>query len=167
LHSLAIHRFQVYAEDLSIFEIFDAIKADFMLLTRVDPNGWVRDFLREKVQAAFEKDHSVFRNEALLETLDNVVLGKLLMKWVVEMYDEKVLRMIQDEKGVRVVMKKSMEIPESEGTRRGADEQELVTPVVEERYAQETSEHGSVHTEGFRTISCPSDEGVLWWMRLI
>jgi hypothetical protein len=159
LHSLAIHRFQVYAEDLSIFEIFDAIKADFMLLTRVDPNGWVRDFLREKVQAAFEKDHSVFRNEALLETLDNVVLGKVLMKWVVEMYDEKVLRMIQDEKGVRVVMKKSMEIPESEGTRRGADEQELVTPVVEERYAQETSEHGSVHTEGFRTISCPSDEG--------
>jgi hypothetical protein len=133
-----------HALQLTIFEILDAVKVDF---TRLEPDSWVHGFLRKKTQEAFEHDHSVFRNEALLETLDNVALGKVVMRWVVEMYDEKVSHMIKEEEKVRASLKEMLEEPM------------FVTPVVDECCAQQASEHESVETEEFCTISCPSEEG--------
>jgi hypothetical protein len=144
LQNLAIREMEEHALQLTIFEILDAVKADF---TRLEPDSWVHGFLRKKTQEAFEHDHSVFRNEALLETLDNVALGKVVMRWVVEMYDEKVSHMIKEEEKVRASLKEMLEEPM------------LVTPVVDECCAQQASEHESVETEEFCTISCPSEEG--------
>jgi hypothetical protein len=144
LQNLAIREMEEHALQLTIFEILDAVKVDF---TRLEPDSWVHGFLRKKTQEAFEHDHSVFRNEALLETLDNVALGKVVMRWVVEMYDEKVSHMIKEEEKVRASLKEMLEEPM------------LVTPVVDECCAQQASEHESVETEEFCTISCPSEEG--------
>jgi hypothetical protein len=144
LQNLAIWEMEEHALQLTIFEILDAVKVDF---TRLEPDSWVHGFLRKKTQEAFEHDHSVFRNEALLETLDNVALGKAVMRWVVEMYDEKVSHMIKEEEKVRASLKEMLEEPM------------LVTPVVDECCAQQVSEHESVETEEFCTISCPSEEG--------
>jgi DNA segregation ATPase FtsK/SpoIIIE-like protein len=158
LRLLAIREFKAHAENLNIFEIFDAIKADFKDLASLESDGWIHGFLHKKIQEAFEHDHRVFKNEALLETLDNAVLGKVVMRWVVEMYDENMSRMILEEKEARVIMEKRMEILESGAIECATSGQELVPPVVDECRAQEASEHGSVHTEGFHTISCPSEE---------
>jgi hypothetical protein len=151
LHLLAIREFQAHAEKLNIFEIFDAIKADFKDLASLESDGWIHGFMRKKTQEAFEHDHRVFKNEALLKTLDNVTLAKVVMTWVIEMYDDKVSRMIKEEEKVRASSKEMLE------------EQMLVTPVVDECCTQQVSEHGSEHgsieTEGFCTISCPSEEG--------
>lgn len=125
----------------------------------MDPDGLMHGFLHKKTQEAFEHDHSSFRSEALLETLENVVLGKVVMKWVVEMYEEKVSRMVKNEEEVRALIKKDKSVFESGGTIYTMGEQELVTPMVDECCVQETSEHGSVQTEGFSTISLPSEEG--------
>jgi hypothetical protein len=144
LQNLAIREMEEHALQLTIFEILDAVKTHF---SGLEPDSWVHGFLRRKTQEAFEQDYSVFRNEALLETLDNVTLAKVVMTWVVEMYDDKVSRMIKEEEKVRASLKEMLE------------EQMLVTPVVDEYCAQQVSEHGSVETEGFCTISCPSEEG--------
>jgi hypothetical protein len=144
LQNLANREMERHALQLTIFEILDAVKVDF---TRLEPDSWVHGFLRKKTQEAFEHDHSVFRNEALLETLDNVALGKVVMRWVVEMYDEKVSHMIKEEEKVRASLKEMLEEPM------------FVTPVVDECCAQQASEHESVETEEFCTISCPSEEG--------
>jgi hypothetical protein len=161
----------MYAAHLSIFEILDTVKEDFTRLTHLESNGWVHVFLREKAQAAFEKDHTIFKNEALLATLDNVVLGKLVMKWVAEIYDDKIQRMLAAERVMEADAKDWMDKYTSvlqklhnagcvdEVQQDVVDEQELVTPVVDECCVQEASEHGSVETDGFCTISCPSVEG--------
>jgi hypothetical protein len=167
----AIRHIQTHAEHLSIFEMLDAVKEDFTRLTHLQSDGWVHAFLREKAQAAFEKDHAVFRNDALLSTLDNAVLGKLVMNWVTEIYDEKMKQMFAAESAAKADAKDWMGKYTSvlqklhnagcgdEIQQDMVDEQELLTPVVDEFFAQEASEHGSVETDGFCTISCPSEEG--------
>jgi hypothetical protein len=147
LNHLATGQIQAYAENLNIFEILHAVKDDF---ARLEPDSWVHEFLRAKAVAAFEADHSVFRDEALLATLDSVVLGKVVMRWVVEMYDDKVSRMMKEVEQVMVIAKKNTEM---------LKEQMLVTPLVDECCAEQVSDHGSVETEEFCTISCPSEEG--------
>jgi hypothetical protein len=147
LNHLATGQIQAYAENLNIFEILHAVKDDF---ARLEPDSWVHEFLRAKAVAAFEADHSVFRDEALLATLDSVVLGKVVMRWVVEMYDDKVSRMMKEVEQVMVIAKKNTEM---------LKEQMLVTPLVDECCAQQASDHGSVETEEFCTISCPSEGG--------
>jgi hypothetical protein len=147
LNHLATGQIQTYAENLNIFEILHAVKDDF---ARLEPDSWVHEFLRAKAAAAFETEHSVFRDEALLATLDSVVLGKVVMRWVVEMYDDKVSRMMKQVEQVIVIAKKNTEM---------LKEQMLVTPVVDECCAQQASDHGSVETEDFCTISCPSEGG--------
>jgi hypothetical protein len=168
LQQLTMQEVEKHAATLEIFEVLDAVKDDF---ARLDPRGWVYDFLREKAQAAFEKDHTIFRNEALSATLDNVVLGKLVMQWVVEMYDEKIKRMLAVERAAEADAKGWMDKYTSvlqrlhnagggdEAQQGVVDEQELVTPMVDECCTQEASEYGSEETEGFCTISCPSVEG--------
>jgi hypothetical protein len=167
LQHLTKQEIEKHAATLEVFEILDAVKDDF---ARINSQGWVYDFLREKAQVAFEKDHTIFKNEALLATLDNAVLGKLVMQWVVEMYDEKFKRMLAVERAAEADAKDWMEkynsvLQKLHNVGCGdmiqqdvIEEQELITPVVDECCAQEVSEHGSVETDGFCTISCPSEE---------
>jgi hypothetical protein len=147
LQNLANREMERHALQLTIFEILDAVKANFRGL---EPDSWVHGFLRRKTQEAFEQDYSVFKNEALLETLDNVTLARVVMTWVVEMYDDKVSRMMKEVEQVIALTKKNTEMLE---------EQMLVTPVVDECCAEQVSDHGSVETEEFCTISCPSEGG--------
>jgi hypothetical protein len=147
LQNLANREMERHALQLTIFEILDAVKANFRGL---EPDSWVHGFLRRKTQEAFEQDYSVFKNEALLETLDNVTLARVVMTWVVEMYDDKMSRMMKEVEQVIAIAKKNTEMFE---------EQMLVTPVVDECCAEQVSDHGSVETEEFCTISCPSEEG--------
>jgi hypothetical protein len=168
LQHLTKQEIEKHAATLEVFEILDAVKDDF---ARINSQGWVYDFLREKAQAAFEKDHTIFKNEALLATLDNAVLGKLVMQWVVEMYDEKFKGMLAVERAAEAdakdwmdkynsVLQKLHNVGCGDMIQQDViEEQELITPVVDECCAQEVSEHGSVETDGFCTISCPSEEG--------
>jgi hypothetical protein len=160
LNFLAIYHIQIHAEHMSIFEILDAVKEDFTRLTHLDSDGLVHTVLREKVEAAFEKDHTIFRNEALLSTVDNAVLGKLVMKWVTEIYDEKIKRMFAVERVMEANVKDWMDKYTSvlQKLHNAGCGDEVQQGVVDECCAIEASEHGSVGTEEFRTISCLSEE---------
>jgi hypothetical protein len=157
LQRLAVHTMEMHAERLDIFEILEAIQDDF---TRLEPDSWVHGFLRKKAQAAFEADHSVFRNDAFLRTLDNVVLGKVLMRWVMEMYDEKVSRMIAVAEDTSRMLGECNQVVQSHDM--VVDEQDLVVPVVDEgpteEYPAEACPAEEYPAEEYPAEACPAEE---------
>jgi hypothetical protein len=164
LQHLATHVMEIYAAQLTVFEVLDAIKDDF---TQLERDSYVHGLVRAMAKVAFKADHSVFRNEAFLKTLDNVVLVKFVMDLVMELYDHKIARMLEREKYPNKKCNHALQNFDSdcEGEHCGElNVEDFVTPTevegtVEECRGEDKLEQGSVSTDGFCTISCPSEEG--------
>jgi hypothetical protein len=96
LQQLAKHQIEHFGADMHIFNIIDTIKEDSPKL--LDDTDWFHDYLKGKAKIAFEADHTIFARDDFFDRINHGALGRLLIKCVVELYNDKVLRLLNTER---------------------------------------------------------------------
>ncbi|CAO2655385.1 Nn.00g104490.m01.CDS01 [Neocucurbitaria sp. VM-36] len=100
LRQLAKVEIERFGAELNVFDVIEAIKDDFSKLP--GQATWFHRYLELKVQAAFEADHTVFANDEFFDRINDVALTKMLARWVLQLYNNKVSTMINAENPVGV-----------------------------------------------------------------
>ncbi|KAF2193046.1 hypothetical protein K469DRAFT_693112 [Zopfia rhizophila CBS 207.26] len=137
LQRLAVYKIEHFGIEMNIFDIIEAINEDFSKLP--GNTSWFHDYLRRKAKAAFQEDHTVFARNAFLDRISNVDLNKVLVKYVVELYTNKISRMLNN--GAESILTLSgKSVPDAVDTPREevpTDEPTTEEPAVEEPTAEE------------------------------
>ncbi|PVH91842.1 hypothetical protein DM02DRAFT_702727, partial [Periconia macrospinosa] len=92
LKELAKQRVKQLGTEMSISDVFKSVEEDFSKLC--DESAWFQDYMYEKVKAMFEQDYTAFARTGLFDCTENVSLTKILAKFMVELYNDKIKRMI-------------------------------------------------------------------------
>lgn len=92
LQQLAKHKIEFFGAEVNIFDVVEAIKEDSSKLLCDDPCFY--DYLGGKVKTAFEGDHTVFARDNFFDRINDVALAKVMAKCLVELYNNKFLRML-------------------------------------------------------------------------
>jgi hypothetical protein len=166
LRDLTMCEMESQGASLDLVEVIQAVKDEFKNL---EPESWVHGYLRRKTRAVFDKDHTLFKSEAFLESLDDPDLNKFMMKYVTTLYDDKLTDMLNTEKEIseqldsynKTIQKLCMENATSE--RDDSILQDFITPLAYEHIedqpcGHETFETDSVSSEEFSTMSCAFSE---------
>ncbi|KAL5400284.1 hypothetical protein PMIN06_012853 [Paraphaeosphaeria minitans] len=95
LQQLAKHQIERFGAEMNIFDVIEAIKEDFSNL--VCDNSWFFGYLGGKAKTAFEEDHTVFARDNFFDHINDVALAQVMAKCMVELYDNKVSRMLDTE----------------------------------------------------------------------
>ncbi|RYP22523.1 hypothetical protein DL765_001581 [Monosporascus sp. GIB2] len=92
LQQLAKHKMEHFGTEMDIFDVVEAIKEHFSTLP--GDTAWFHDYLGGKAKSAFEEDHTVFARDDFFGRVNDVALARALAKCVVELYNDKVSRML-------------------------------------------------------------------------
>jgi hypothetical protein len=153
LEELAKDKIEHFGADMNIHDVVETIKDEYSKLP--GNSTWFLDFLKEKARAAFEVDHTVFTKVDFFGRIDDAALTKVLAKCVMELYEEKVTRMLDagNQPAPEVPGDCMSEVQESsfdaamteecvlvEDTPTSADEQSLLEAPAEESLIEEPSE---------------------------
>jgi hypothetical protein len=92
LEELAKDRIEHFGAEIDIHDVVETIKDDYSKL--LGDSTWFLDYLKQKARAAFEVDHTVFTKVDFFGRIDDAALTKVLAKCVMELYEEKVTRML-------------------------------------------------------------------------
>jgi hypothetical protein len=92
LQHLAMCDMIKHAVEMDLVDFLRAIENHF---NKFGPESWVHADLRKKAKATFEEDHTLFRSEAFLETLENPTVNRYMMKCVTELYEGRVSDMLR------------------------------------------------------------------------
>jgi hypothetical protein len=134
LKQLAKHEMECHGTKLSIVEIVEAIKGD---LVDFDRNNWFFEYLHEKTRAAFREDYTVFATDTFLNNLDSTALNKLMMKFVLELYNEKISSILNAEVGVEQTSRRCDGVVEDLPADEVADQFEAPSDEVVEQVSYE------------------------------
>lgn len=118
---------------LSIFDILGVAREVYPKLSANET--WFPDYIKEKIEAAFELDEALFARESFLDGVGKVAaFDKALMKSVVEIYTSKITDMGRKEKGVSWSKPHSVQeagsVPEDE-TEYPAEAESVPEPEIE------------------------------------
>ncbi|KAF1966829.1 hypothetical protein BU23DRAFT_573653 [Bimuria novae-zelandiae CBS 107.79] len=83
LQQLAKHKIERFGAEINIFDVVEAIKGDFSKLLS---------------KTAFKEDYTVFARNNFFDRINNIALAKVMAKYVVELYNNKVSRMLNIER---------------------------------------------------------------------
>jgi hypothetical protein len=92
LEELAKDRIEHFGAEMDIHDIVETIKDEYSKLP--GDSTWFLDYLKEKARAAFEVDHTIFTKDDFFGRIDDAALTRVLATCVVELYEEKVTRML-------------------------------------------------------------------------
>jgi hypothetical protein len=153
LEELAKDRIEHFGAELDIHDVVETIKDEYSKL--LGDSTWFLDYLKEKTRAAFEVDHTVFTKVDFFGRIDDAALTKVLAKCVMELYEEKVTRMLDagNQPAPEVPGDCVSEVQESsfdatmteecvlvEDTPTSADEQSILEAPAEKSLVEEPSE---------------------------
>jgi hypothetical protein len=153
LEELAKDKIEHFGAEMNIHDVVETIKDEYSKLP--GNSTWFLDFLKEKARAAFEVDHTVFTKVDFFGRIDDAALTKVLAKCVMELYEEKVTRMLDagNQPAPEVPGDCVSEVQESsfdaamteecvlvEDTPTSADEQSILEAPAEECLIEEPSE---------------------------
>ena len=167
LQHLATREIEEHGSGLDLVQVLNAIDGDFSKLCQ---DSWVHEYLRRKAKAAFEQDHTVFTDGALLQDLNNTALLKFLMQCALDLFHTKLSHVFSTEEKQRQEMDKQNQCAQNlslDSTNPTLEEKEDSTaPPVDEMLTEQScvaEVSDGMSSEGFCTISCPSsgsDHGV-------
>jgi hypothetical protein len=91
---------ELFDKRLTIFEILDVARDTYPKLT--EDEIWFLNYLKTKVEAAFEADESIFTQERFLDYIgEATVFNKALVKIMVGIYTDKITSMARKEGKIR------------------------------------------------------------------
>jgi len=165
LEAAAVHEMEGHGSDLSIFEVLSATENHFSKLTK---KSWVHDYLPKRAREAFEENHGIFKTEAFLESIGGAEFYRFMMTCAVDLYDDKISRMIETEKEMsqeldennRVLRGHSIQNVEDHGDLNSSHE-DLIPhhadeDTLDEISADEIFEHDALAEGDLSTFSCSS-----------
>jgi hypothetical protein len=162
LQQLATQEIEKHGSSLGLSELLDFIDDDF---PRLDPDGWVHEYLRRKTKAAFDQDHTVFSDQTFLQNLRSALLIKFMAKCVVDLYSTKVARMINTERSVSQPetprdpnKQDTSQIEKSPGIARTTGRISSVASEICVEQCCEPSAEDAALSDSFSTISCSASE---------
>ena len=99
-HSYGLHGLQQLAKgkveqlgaEMSITEVIETIDNDFSKLP--SDAAWFHDFLHQKAKATFEENRTTFRDNDFFDHITDIALARILVKYVVGLYEDKVSCML-------------------------------------------------------------------------
>lgn len=95
LQQLAIAEIEQCGTAMTISNILEAADADFSKLA--DNVGWFQDYVTERLRAAFNDDFSIFATDNFFAHISNIDLYKFVVDCVVQLYRNKISRMLSTE----------------------------------------------------------------------
>lgn len=81
---------------MNIFNIFEVCNKDFSKLQ--DKNNWFKDYLNKKIKFAFKKSYTTFAKNDLFDHISNNVFNKFVVQYVIKLFNNKVLHMLNTKK---------------------------------------------------------------------
>ncbi|KAF2184780.1 hypothetical protein K469DRAFT_449053, partial [Zopfia rhizophila CBS 207.26] len=96
LQQLSKHKIEHFGAEMNIFNVIEAIKKNFSKLLCNNP--WVYNYLDRKAKTTFKEDHTVFTRNNFFNRINDVALAKVMAKCIVELYNNKVSRMLNTER---------------------------------------------------------------------
>ncbi|KAF2469058.1 uncharacterized protein BDR25DRAFT_264224 [Lindgomyces ingoldianus] len=139
LQQLAMHKVEHYGTEMNIFDVVEALNEDFSKLP--GNTHWLQDYLNGKIKTAFEEDHTTFAKDDFFGRISNVALNKVLVKRVVELYNNKLSCMLNIEK---------------DSIQRVSEE---YVPAAQDSPVEEAPAQVSVAIEEAPVEDCPVNEG--------
>lgn len=137
LQQLAMHKIEHHGAGMTIFDVIQALNEDFSTLQgRID---WFQHYLNEKVKVAFEEDYTIFANNDFFSRVSNEALNKFLVQCVMELYNNKISRMLNTEECIQGFSEKHV-------------------PATQDSPVEETSAEVSVPIEEVTVENCPIHE---------
>lgn len=162
LQQLATQEIEKHGSSLGLSELLEIIDDDF---PRLDPDGWVHEYLRRKAKAAFDQDHTVFSDQTFLQNLRSAALIKFMAKYVVDLYSTKVARMINTERSVSQPEnprdpneQDTSQIEKNPGIARTTGRTSSVASEISVEQCCEPSAEDAALSDSFSTISCSASE---------
>ncbi|PVH92246.1 hypothetical protein DM02DRAFT_663132 [Periconia macrospinosa] len=140
LKQLAKQKVEQLGTKMSIYDIVNNVKEDFSKLS--DEAFWFKDYMYEKVKAMFEQDYTAFARTSLFDCTKNVSLTEILAKFMVELYNDKIKRMInlQQEQSIEDCAEKECTI-EKPPIEDCAFEQYIAEEYVEQHVEEDVEQH--------------------------
>jgi hypothetical protein len=166
LQHLAMCDMTKHAVEMDLIDFLRAIQNDF---NKFGPVSWVHACLYKKAEAAFEKDHTVFRSEDFLGNLENSTVNRYMMRCVTELYEDRVSDMLKREKDMSHSLEECYSTIQVLSEKQDVSEQgilareDFIIPLAcrdstPECCGSQTFQEDLVSDEDFCTISCPSSE---------
>ncbi|PVH91050.1 hypothetical protein DM02DRAFT_664391 [Periconia macrospinosa] len=96
LQQLAIDEMEQCGTAMTISDVLEAANANF---SKADGHtNWFQKYLTERLNAAFEEDFTIFTRHNFFDHIDNVDLYTFVVKCAVELYSNKISRMLHPER---------------------------------------------------------------------
>lgn len=92
LQQLAIAEIEQCGTAMTVFNILDAANADFSKLA--GNVGWFQNYVTERLSAAFDDDFSIFATDNFFAHISNIDLYKFVVNCAVQLYRDKISRML-------------------------------------------------------------------------
>jgi hypothetical protein len=153
LEQLAKEKIEYFGAEMNIHDVVETIKDEYSKLP--GDSTWFLDYLKEKARTAFEVDHTIFTKDDFFGRIDDAALTRVLATCVVELYEEKVTRMLdaRNQPAPEVLGDCVSEVQDSpfetvtteecvpvEDTPTSGDEQYILEATAEEALVEEPSE---------------------------
>jgi len=92
LQQLAMDEIEQYGKAMTIFNVIEAIDENFSTLT--SDTDWFLEYLIGKFSRAFQEDFTIFATSGFFDSISNADLYKFVVKCAVELYSNKISRLL-------------------------------------------------------------------------